>query len=82
MDQVESEPTQNPVPPSVAVGVAININARDAPALIRWMQDVLGFNLVARCRSAVRASRGGGRRGRYGSGTRVHRLVPIQRARP
>ena len=61
MDQVESEPTQNPVPPSVAVGVAININARDAPALIRWMQDVLGFNLVALYRDLddghVRASR-------------------------
>ena len=27
--------------------VAININARDAKALIQWMQDVLGFELVA-----------------------------------
>jgi uncharacterized glyoxalase superfamily protein PhnB len=32
---------------TVAVGVAISLNARDAKALIRWMQDVLGFDLVA-----------------------------------
>jgi uncharacterized glyoxalase superfamily protein PhnB len=39
--------TTDPVPPSIAVGVAININARDAKALIRWMREVLGFRLVA-----------------------------------
>jgi uncharacterized glyoxalase superfamily protein PhnB len=40
-------PTPDPVPASVAVGVAVSLNARDAKALLRWMQDVLGFNLVA-----------------------------------
>ena len=39
--------TTNPTPPSVGTGVAININAREAKALIQWMQDVLGFDLVA-----------------------------------
>jgi uncharacterized glyoxalase superfamily protein PhnB len=40
-------PTSDPVAASTAVGVAISLNARDAEALIRWMQDVLGFDLVA-----------------------------------
>lgn len=47
MSDVELEPTQDPVPVSLGVGVAINISARNAKALIRWMQEVLGFNLVA-----------------------------------
>lgn len=40
-------PTPDPVPSSVAVGVSVSLNARDAKALIVWMQDVRGFNLVA-----------------------------------
>jgi uncharacterized glyoxalase superfamily protein PhnB len=39
--------TPDPVPASIAVGVAVSLNARDAKALIHWMQEVLGFNLVA-----------------------------------
>jgi uncharacterized glyoxalase superfamily protein PhnB len=40
-------PTTDPVPASIAVGVSISLNAHDPKALIRWMQDVLGFDLVA-----------------------------------
>lgn len=47
MSEIKLSRTSHPVPASLAVGVAVNINARDAKTLIRWMQDVLGFNLVA-----------------------------------
>lgn len=39
--------TSDPVSPSVATGVAISVGASDAKALIQWMQEVLGFTLVA-----------------------------------
>ena len=39
--------TAHPVPSTLALGVAVSLNARDAKALIQWMQDVLGFDLVA-----------------------------------
>jgi uncharacterized glyoxalase superfamily protein PhnB len=39
--------TSDPVPRAIAVGVAISVNATDAKSLIRWMQTVLGFDLVA-----------------------------------
>ena len=47
MSDVRLRPTSDPVSADVALGVGININAFDAKALIRWMQDVLGFDLVA-----------------------------------
>ena len=47
MAERPSSPTSEPVPRSVATGVSVSLNARDAKALIEWMQNVLGFHLVA-----------------------------------